>query len=406
MGNAVQHKFGRAVRIGGLCLGLSACATGWGSRPDLVGPTPPYGPIVWREFSTHEDPIRTLAMDGDDLWMGTMKGVIRFNAAKGKYEIFTPDNTRGGFISRAVYIISIDPRGNKWIGTYGGGLSRFDGKTWKRFSKLDGLGDDWIYDIVYDAGGRMWVATWDGVSVFDGERFKTYTVADGLADKWVYSIALDRRGVFWFGTEAGISRFDGEHWTTFSHKDGVGAEVGGEAGAGNVPAPFSSTPRNPSEGEGEYGSFDLEHHMAGGKQNVKPNPDFIIASAVDGEDRKWFGTWGAGVARYDGSAWVNFTVKEGLGGNYIFALAVDPEGRIWAGTNGGASWFDGNRWHTLDHTHGLQDDNVLSLLFDRQGRRWFGTTKGLSVFRGGLPETDPPRPSSRLPQDPAYANQR
>jgi ligand-binding sensor domain-containing protein len=365
---------------------LSSCAAGaLHSGRDVVIETAPYAPIAWTEFDTYDDPIRTLAMDGDELWMGTMKGMIRFNPRKREYEVYTPANTKGGFISGAVYIISIDPRGNKWVGTYGGGLSRFDGRAWKRYTTDDGLGDNWVYDIEYDRHGTMWVATWNGVSVFDGERFKTYRVADGLIDKWVYSIALDRDGVFWFGTEGGVSRFDGKSWTTYTHKDGIGGEVRERPAGGDVASPFPSTAAS-DEGQGkEYGSGFRQHHMIAGKQNLMANPDFIISSVVDRRNRKWFGTWGAGVALFDGTGWTNYTAKDGLGGNYIFALALDREGRVWAGTNGGASWFDGAHWRTIDRSKGLRDNNVLSLLFDRKGRRWFGTTKGLSVFKGSLP---------------------
>ncbi|HUK56271.1 MAG TPA: two-component regulator propeller domain-containing protein [Nitrospiria bacterium] len=379
-------RFFVAVVLAGSALVFSSCALRRPPpEPDIVAETPPYGPISWAAFNTHDDPVRTMAMDGDDLWLGTMKGIIRFNPRKKEYEIFTPANTEGGFIARAVYILSVDPKGNKWVGTYGGGLSRYDGHAWKRFSTDDGLGDNWVYDIKYDRDGKMWVATWNGVSVLEGERFRTYRVADGLPDKWVYSIAYDRDGVFWFGTEAGISRFDGKSWKTYSHKDGVGGEIG-ESPAGARPASPFPDPEATEEGAGGgYGSSILEHHLKMGKQNAGPNPDFIISSLVDDRNRRWFGTWGGGVARFDGAAWTNYTAKDGLGGDFVFTMASDREGHVWAGTNGGASWFDGTRWRTINRSKGLMDDYVFSILFDPKGRRWFGTTKGLSVFKGSLP---------------------
>jgi len=380
-------KSGWAFKIlsGVSILLLSACAGGRSSEHDVVAATPPSGGIVWAEFSTHDSPVRSMAMDGDNLWMGTMKGIIRFNIPKREVEVYTPANTDGGFIARAVYILSVDPMGNKWVGTYGGGLSRFDGRTWKRFSTDDGLGDNWVYDIKYDRDGKMWVATWNGVSVLEGEKFRTYRVADGLPDKWVYSIAYDRDGVFWFGTEAGISRFDGISWRTYSHKDGVGGEIG-ESSAESKPAAPYPDPEETEGGAGNgYGSSFLQHHMKMGKQNAGPNPDFIISSLVDDQNRRWFGTWGGGVARFDGTAWTNYSVKDGLGGDFIFTLVSDREGHVWAGTNGGASWFDGKQWRTINSSKGLLDDYVFSMLFDQKGRRWFGTTKGLSVFKGGLP---------------------
>ncbi|MBI3621068.1 MAG: hypothetical protein HY208_02615 [Nitrospirae bacterium] len=356
--------------------------------PEIVPATAASGPIVWRHFSTANDPVKTMTMDGSNLWMGTSKGLIRFNTANGEFQTYSPQSTEGGIVSKGIYVIRVDPKGNKWVGTYGGGLSKFDGTTWTRYTSSDGLGDNWIYDLLFDQSGTMWVATWSGVSVFDGTRFKTYTVKDGLADKWVYSMVLDRDGIFWFGTEAGVSRFDRKSWTTYTHKDGVGADVKPDAEAAQFPS--GTTPPGASGGEGggayNYGSESAaHHHMSLEKQNMGPNPNFIISSLVDAKNQKWFGTWGAGLTRYDGKTWTTFTKEQGLGGNFVLRLTMDSEGRVWAGTDGGASWFDGQRWHTIGTADGLPDNYVFSVLFDDRGHRWFGTLKGLSVFRGTLP---------------------
>ena len=350
--------------------------------PVIVQSTLQSGPIVWRHFSTRLDPVKAIAMDEDTLWMGTSRGLIRFNTRSGEYQTYTPEDTGGGFVSRGIYMIAVDPAGNKWIGTYGGGLSRFDGQEWRHFSSADGLGDNWIYDIVFDQADRMWVATWSGVSVFDGDsRFTTYTEEDGLADKWVYAIALDHDGIFWFGTEAGVSRFDGTTWTTYTHEDGIGAEI--EADPNRIV--ISPIPSSGSGGEGAYGSPSATHHMDLEKQNIGPNPNFIISALVDQNNHKWFGTWGGGLTRYDGTTWHTYTMEDGLAGNFILSLALDPEGRVWAGTDTGASWFDGTKWHLINDADGLPDNNVFAMLFDKRGHRWFGTLQGLSVFRGSLP---------------------
>ncbi|HET8759718.1 MAG TPA: regulator, partial [Nitrospiria bacterium] len=54
------------------------------------------------------------------------------------------------------------------------------------------------------------------------------------------------------------------------------------------------------------------------------------------------------------------------------------DGLLWAGTDGGASWYDGSRWRTYTTRDGLMDNNVFSMAFDDHGARWFGTWKGLS----------------------------
>lgn len=323
-----------------------------------------------------------MAIEDENLWMGTMKGLIQYNTLTGSINIHVPRSSKQDFVGRRVYTIAVDHQDNKWVGTYGSGLWRFDGKTWRYFSKADGLGDNWVYDIVFDESDQMWVATWNGVSVFDGiNRFKTYTEADGLADKWVYAIALDHDGVFWFGTESGVSRFDLENWTTYTHDDGVGAKI-----PGDVKNKEGISPTPPGGGVGGYGSSSMaQHHLGESRVNVEGNPNFIIAALVDRQNQKWFGTWGGGLSRFDGSTWTSFSTEDGLAGNYVFSLAMDNDGRIWAGTNGGINWYDGKQWNTINEDDGLLDNNVYSILFDQRGHRWFGTLKGLSVFKGEPP---------------------
>ena len=69
---------------------------------------------------------------------------------------------------------------------------------------------------------------------------------------------------------------------------------------------------------------------------------------------------------------------DGLGGNFIHTVAIDPKGTLWVGTDGGVSKFDGKNWKTYTTRDGLLNNNVFSIAFDREGHKWFGTWKGLS----------------------------
>jgi ligand-binding sensor domain-containing protein len=45
-------------------------------------------------------------------------------------ELIIYEKWNSGLPDNAVYAIAIDGQGNKWIGTYGGGLAKFDGVRW------------------------------------------------------------------------------------------------------------------------------------------------------------------------------------------------------------------------------------------------------------------------------------
>jgi ligand-binding sensor domain-containing protein len=331
---------------------------------------------VWTNFETGAN-VKALALDGDDLWLGLSNGIIRYNTkTPDTHEIFTTRSTQGGLLSNGIYSLKVDTQGNKWIGTYGGGLTKYDGhqwftftpygaglaasygKDWQSYAAGAGLGDLWVYDTTFDTQRNLWVATWKGVSKFDGKTFTTYTMEDGLIDKWVYAIAIDHEGIFWFGTEGGVTRYDGKIWKSYTHADGLGAKI-----------------TNPSSSSYEAPS---PHHTTPEKRVASVNPNYVLAIAVDQKDHKWFGTWGAGLSRFDGKNWKTYTTQDGLGGNFIHALAIDRKGILWAATDGGVSKFDGKKWKTYTTQDGLLNNNVFSIAFDKEGNKWFGTWAGLS----------------------------
>ena len=56
---------------------------------------------------------------------------------------WTTYTTRHGLASNAVSSIAVDSDGHVWVGTFGGGVSRFDGQEWFTYSTGHGLADDW-----------------------------------------------------------------------------------------------------------------------------------------------------------------------------------------------------------------------------------------------------------------------
>lgn len=61
----------------------------------------------------------------------------------------------------------------------------------------DGLPSNYIYRILEDNHGFLWVATDAGLARFDGKRFQVFTKKDGLPDNEVISIAKEKNGRIW-----------------------------------------------------------------------------------------------------------------------------------------------------------------------------------------------------------------
>lgn len=295
------------------------------------------------------------------LWVGTSVGVLEIDLADQSVQnTFTRDQ---GLANEYVFAIGIDPEGYKWFGTNAGGVSKYKDGEWKTYFPMHGLADYWIYSFAWQPDGTQWIGTWAGVNrrAPGEERFVTYVKE--LINEWVYGIAVDSKARVWFGTEGGISRFDGEQWISWTHADGMGAP--------NV----SGLPFSDNTGLGTRSRHDLGV-LSGGQATY--NPNYVFSVHLDPQDVLWAGTWGGGVARFDGETWRNYTRRDGLAGNIVYSIAQDQSGALWFGTNGGISRFANGEWQRFGHHEGLSDLNVYTVAVAPDGDIWAGT-KGAVV---------------------------
>lgn len=102
------------------------------------------------------------------------------------------------------------------------------------------------------------------------------------------------------------------------------------------------------------------------------------------QDKKgfiWIAT-DAGVSRFDGSVFENFSVDDGLPDNQILQLRQDSKGRIWfMALNGQLSYFLNGKIHNENNDGNLKELNlngvVVSFLEDHKGQLWFGTNNNV-----------------------------
>lgn len=130
----------------------------------------------------------------------------------------------------------------------------------------------------------------------------------------------------------------------------------------------------------------------------------IRCTVQDKAGNLWFGTTGAGVYRYDGKTFTNFTEKEGLVSRVVFSIIEDKSGNIWVGTDNGAYRYNGKRFNHFPLA-GIDNINynffktapvftsslkivenanpIYSIIQDRIGNIWFATGKyGLCRYNG------------------------
>lgn len=381
----VPHSANAAGAGGGNLPALPANTPLPPNHPPLDGPAVPTsrptnaGTHPFTHFRVGNRNVKDLLVDGSVVWIGTSGGIIRYDTVTDKHTVF--DNKVEGILSNGVFHVS--KLGDKIVaGTYGGGLSVLNPATgkWKNYNIPDGLADQFVYGVLKARNGDVWIATWSGVNRVRGGKldnpklWDTYTVEStngGLPNPWVYSLQEGQNGEMWFATEEGLARWQAGKWTHWKHADGLGApyEVVKDA------IQFTSDPARYSEHHAQQkagiGIEDL---------NVAYNPNYVISVEVDRQGVVWAGTWGAGLARFDGKEWRNFTTADGLPANHIFMLHLDRMGRLWIGTSHGLARLgdDGESFSVMTTADGLFADNVFSMVLSDDKTLWAGSFGGVA----------------------------
>lgn len=320
--------------------------------------------------------VKSILADGDLMWVGTSGGVIRYDTKTDEYKLY--DNKNGLLSNGVFYVGKLGTR--IAIGTYGGGLSLLDPATeqWSNYNVPNGLADAFVYEVLEARNGDVWIATWSGANRIRGGKldersaWDTFTVENtggGLPNDWVYGLDEGQDGTIWLGTEGGLARFKDDQWQNWQHEDGLGAAY--ELVKGDIK--FTNDP-------GKASSHHARQKSEQGLENVDIayNPNYIISMAVDRAGMVWCGTWGGGLARFDGSSWRNFTVQDGLPANHIFMLQVDAAGQLWVGTSAGLVAFSEGRSRVYTTSNGLFSDNVFSMAQGSDNSQWIGSYGGVA----------------------------
>jgi len=141
-------------------------------------------------------------------------------------------NNKSSLSDDRTYTIYEDKSGTLWIGTFGGGLNKFDKRTEKftnfRNSPDDtySISEDRILNIFEDSEGIIWIGTYGGgLNQFDRElnRFTRITEDEGLTSFVVYGILEDEHKNLWMSTNNGIFKYsrDENIFTQYDLSDGV-----------------------------------------------------------------------------------------------------------------------------------------------------------------------------------------
>ncbi|HEY1038391.1 MAG TPA: two-component regulator propeller domain-containing protein [Bacteroidia bacterium] len=331
-------------------------------------------------------------------------------------------SVKDGVAQSQVYSLLQDSRGYLWMGTRGGGITRFDGLNFKTLTIKDGLVNNYVFCIKEDRNKNLWIGTNNGLSKYNGVRFQNIQPSGDSSQVWIQDIDFDEKDRKWLATNVGILLLDDKGITNITEllqekKSVINALLVAKDKStwyGNAEGLFRINEKNGKYSVMKYGKTAgfMNNSITSIKQDAKGNlwigtygdgayvydgskffridlglelyKQTILDIYFDNHDNVWLATLSSGIAEYNTIAktftWLS--EKEGLSNNHVRSIIQDKNGNYWFGTSGGGvcNYF-GKQFTHYDKSSGLGGNFIYSIFRDSRQRLWIGTSdKGTSIF--------------------------
>lgn len=320
---------------------------------------------LWITFEnrTSANQIRTLLVDSKgNLWAGGPTGLTYWDLKTEKSVVYAigtrPDATN-------VVALAQTADNKVWIGTFGNGISSFDGTTWQSFTNRNGPLGDYVISLISSQKGGIWIDTQETAYEDPTKPAAHFTYFDGTnwfpkiggGFSWTKELPdgsiVGAKGDTGIGIpDSVIGIYNGEKWNDLNLTEQSIKTI--------TVAPDGVIWAATSNMIFRYVDHTWESISPPWKEK---SGTFVSSMAISSDGTVWFGfSYGAGlfqdicgarsdyneeigVYRYDGKTWTHFTTEDGLVDNKICAITTDSSGNIWFGSfDKGVSRFDGQTW--------------------------------------------------------------
>ncbi|HEV2912678.1 MAG TPA: two-component regulator propeller domain-containing protein [Pyrinomonadaceae bacterium] len=324
------------------------------------------------------------------VWIGTYGGGLSVFDGQG---LSTYAAAQG--LSNRIESLAEDRNGNLWVGSQGSGAMKIARSGFLSYGEADGLGSSEVVQIYEDRAGELVVisAKWT-INRLDGERFKAIRpnlpqqIIDSSSGRWV--IIQDHLGEWWVATNQGLYRFP-----NVSRLEDLARvrPLAVYTKPGGLADNYISRLFEDSRGDIWIGSFHPPEMLTRWERSTNtlhrysekdglPSLNWANVFAEDRAGTLWIGLHNGGLARRRNDRFEIFGAAEGVPVGLGQGLYFDRAGRLWIATRAGAGRIDNPNAPELLVTQlsgdaNLSSENFRCFVEDEQGYIYIGTARGV-----------------------------
>jgi len=331
-----------------------------------------------REQGWTSDTVNVVEVgQGGVIWMGTEKGLCRYDPAHPARPI-TTWTTTNGLPNDAIKCLDRDRDGRLWVGT-SAGLVSFDGQSFSRPLNLGGVTNRPISSLLTDSKGALWIGTYTNgvwrrapaVGAGENSELMHWGQSEGVVSDLVFSAFEAADGALWFGTDRGVSRYDpssksgAEAWTALTTRDGLRGNVVigiGQDRQGRMLFACRNSDGLCSYDGKAFVQFDAQDGLT---------TSTVVKLHIDRDGDVWIAMQG-GVFRLNPSSLATFSRRDGFSGGPVEQVAETADRTLWCLVRNGLSRYDGRRFRAVTRADGLLGSQPNSLYIDADGSLMVG----------------------------------
>ncbi len=152
-----------------------------------------------------ENSITNITGKGEQLWVGTKKGLCSINTASGNIKWFTINP--GGLPHNYINSLFIDRIGRLWLSTHSNVLTYIENDKLHKIVLNSGIGNLTLGQMAEDSNSHIWIGSnGNGVYMVNPDSIMNLTVKEGLFSNYCYSLICDSHQNIWVTHKGGLSR--------------------------------------------------------------------------------------------------------------------------------------------------------------------------------------------------------
>jgi ligand-binding sensor domain-containing protein/serine phosphatase RsbU (regulator of sigma subunit) len=152
-----------------------------------------------------ENSITSITGKGEEVWIGTRKGLWNVNPATKRKRPYSIN--QGGLPHNNIKSLYIDRNGRLWVSTQGSVLAYIQDKKVFKMPINSRSGNLTLGPLTEDSDSRIWVGSnGNGIFIIQSDSIANITIKEGLLSNSCYSVIGDDNKNIWVGHKGGLSR--------------------------------------------------------------------------------------------------------------------------------------------------------------------------------------------------------